>query len=71
MGSKCYAQFDPAVIEQVRQIDLFSYLQRYEPGNLKCVAGNVYCTRGHGSEDFQRQMVLVVKGIVAISPLII
>ena len=42
-------QFDPAVIEQARQIDLLSYLQRYEPGNLKRVAGNVYCTREHDS----------------------
>ena len=40
-------QFDPAVIEQARQIDLLSYLQRYEPSNLKRVAGNVYCTREH------------------------
>ena len=44
-----YVQFDPAVIEQARQIDLLSYLQRYEPSNLKRVAGNVYCTREHDS----------------------
>ena len=37
------------MIEQARQIDLLSYLQRYEPGNLKRVAGNVYCTREHDS----------------------
>ena len=49
MGSNRYVQFDPAVIEQTRQIDLLSYLQRYEPGNLKRVAGNVYCTREHDS----------------------
>lgn len=49
MGSNRYVQFDPAVIEQVRQIDLLSYLQRYEPSNLKRVAGNVYCTREHDS----------------------
>ena len=49
MGSNRYVQFDPAVIEQARQIDLLSYLQRYEPGNLKRVAGNVYCTREHDS----------------------
>lgn len=42
-------QFDPAVIEQARQIDLLSYLQRYEPSNLNRVAGNVYCTREHDS----------------------
>ena len=49
MGSNRYVQFAPAVIEQARQIDLRSYLQRYEPGNLKRVAGNVYCTREHDS----------------------
>ena len=40
---------DPAVIEQARQMDLLSYLQRYEPDNLKHVARNVYCTREHDS----------------------
>ncbi|RHU51693.1 DUF3991 domain-containing protein [Coprococcus sp. TF11-13] len=49
MASNGYVQFDPAVIEQARQIDLLSYLQRYEPSNLKRVAGNVYCTREHDS----------------------
>ena len=49
MGSNRYVQFDPAVIEQARQIDLLSYLQRYEPSNLKRVAGNVYCTKDHDS----------------------
>lgn len=49
MRSNRYVQFDPAVIEQARQIDLLSYLQRYEPSNLKRVAGNVYCTREHDS----------------------
>ena len=49
MRSNRYVQFDPAVIEQARQIDLLSYLQRYEPSNLKRVAGNVYCTKDHDS----------------------
>ena len=49
MASNGYVQFDPAVIEQARQIDLLSYLQRYEPNNLKRVAGNVYCTKEHDS----------------------
>ena len=44
-----YVQLDPAVIEQARQMDLLSYLQRYEPNNLKRVAGNVYCTQEHDS----------------------
>ena len=30
-------------------MDLLSYLQRYEPDNLKHVARNVYCTREHDS----------------------
>lgn len=47
--SKPYVQFDPAVIEQARQMDLLSYLQAYEPNNLQRVAGNVYCTREHDS----------------------
>ena len=49
MASNGYVQFDPAVIEQARQIDLLSYLQRYEPSNLKRVTGNVYCTKEHDS----------------------
>ncbi len=44
-----YVPLDPEVVEQARQIDLLSYLQRYEPGNLKRVSGNVYCTREHDS----------------------
>ena len=44
-----YVQLDPAVIEQARQMDLLSYLQRYEPNNLKRVTGEVYCTREHDS----------------------
>ena len=49
MRSNRYVQLDPAVIEQARQIDLLSYLRRYEPGNLKRVAGNVYCTKEYNS----------------------
>lgn len=48
-SGKTYVQLDPAVIEQARQMDLLSYLQRYEPNNLKRVAGNVYCTKEHDS----------------------
>lgn len=43
-SNRPYVQLDPAVIEQARQMDLLSYLQRYEPDNLKHVARNVYCT---------------------------
>ena len=48
-SNRPYVQLDPAVIEQARQMDLLSYLQRYEPDNLKHVARNVYCTREHDS----------------------
>ena len=44
-----YVQIKPTVIEQARQMDLLSYWQRYEPINLKRVAGNVYCTKEHDS----------------------
>lgn len=47
--SRPYVQLDPAVIEQARKMDLLSYLQRYEPSNLKRVSGNVYCTKDHDS----------------------
>ena len=47
--NRLYVQLDPAVIEQARQMDLLSYLQRYEPNNLKRVTGKVYCTREHDS----------------------
>lgn len=48
-SNKPYVQLDSAAIEQARQMDLLSYLQRYESGNLKRVAGNVYCTKEHDS----------------------
>ena len=48
-SNRPYVQLDPAVIEHARQMDLLSYLQRYEPDNLKHVARNVYCTREHDS----------------------
>ena len=48
-SNRPYVQLAPEVIEQARQMDLLSYLQRYEPDNLKHVARNVYCTREHDS----------------------
>lgn len=48
-SNRHYVQLDPDVIEQARQMDLLSYLQRYEPDNLKHVARNIYCTREHDS----------------------
>ena len=48
-SNKPYVSLAPAVIEQARQMDLLTYLQHYEPNNLRRVAGNVYCTREHDS----------------------
>ena len=36
-------------IMAARQIDLLSYLQTYEPGELVKLSGNSYCTREHDS----------------------
>lgn len=36
-------------MQNVRQIDLLSYLKQYEPHELVHVAGNIYCTREHDS----------------------
>ena len=37
------------VIEKAREVDLFPYLQPYEPQELVHVSGNIYCTREHDS----------------------
>ena len=39
----------PEVIEQARQIDLLSYLQAFEPGELVRISGKNYTTRTHDS----------------------
>lgn len=39
----------PEVVEQARQIDLLSYLQAFEPGELVRISGNNYTTRTHDS----------------------
>lgn len=39
----------PEVIEQARQIDLLSYLQTFEPGELVRISPNNYTTRTHDS----------------------
>ena len=36
-------------IERAREMDLLTYLTYHEPGNLKHVSGDVYCTREHDS----------------------
>ena len=39
----------PDVIQEAKKMDLFSYLQNYEPQELVHFSGNVYCTRTHDS----------------------
>lgn len=39
----------PEQIEQARQYDLLSYLQAYEPDNLKRLGSRTYCTKEHDS----------------------
>lgn len=36
-------------LERAREMDLFTYLTYYDPGNLKHVSGNTYCTVEHDS----------------------
>lgn len=40
---------DQQLLEQARQVDLLSYLQSSDPGNLVRISGNNYCTREHDS----------------------
>ena len=65
-SNRPYVQLDPAVIEQARQMDLLSYLQRYEPDNLKHVARNVYCTREHDSLKISSDSIKIVQSKDAI-----
>lgn len=39
----------PEQIEQARKYDLLSYLQTYEPDNLKKLGSHTYCTKEHDS----------------------
>lgn len=39
----------PELVKEVRKIDLLTYLQHYEPGELVHLAGNVYTTKTHDS----------------------
>ena len=43
------AYIPPETIEQARRIDLLTYLQTCEPGELVHLGGNHYCTREHDS----------------------
>lgn len=40
---------DPATIEQVKQIDLLTYLETYEPDELVKLTANTYATKTHDS----------------------
>jgi len=40
---------DPEVIAKAKKIDLFTYLENYEPQELVHFSGNVYCTKTHDS----------------------
>ena len=46
-----YVRIDPDELERIRQIDLLTYLRRFESDNLQKVKGttNVYCTVDHDS----------------------
>lgn len=43
------AYYSQKQIQQARQMDLLTYLQRYEPDELVHVSGSTYCTRTHDS----------------------
>lgn len=35
----------PEVLEELKRIDLYTYLKASDPGELVHVSGNVYCTK--------------------------
>lgn len=37
----------PEQIEKAKQMDLLTYLQSYEPGNLKKISHDTWCTKEH------------------------
>ena len=45
------------VLLEARRVDLLTYLQQNDPGNLVHISGNNYCTRDHDSLE----MVLVLQ----------
>ena len=40
---------NPEQIEKAKQMDLLTYLQSYEPGNLKKISHDTWCTKEHDS----------------------
>ena len=47
-------------IAATREMDLLTYLRRFEPQELVHIGGDTYATRTHDSENLQWEMVLVV-----------
>ena len=39
----------PEIVEKAKQVDILSYLQQHEPGNLVKLSENNYCTKEHDS----------------------
>ena len=39
----------PETISKARELDLFTYLQNHDPGNLVKLSGDTYCTKEHDS----------------------
>lgn len=39
----------PELIQKAKQMDLLTYLQSYEPGNLKKISHDTWCTKDHDS----------------------
>ena len=40
---------DPEIVEKAKQVDVLTYLQDHEPGNLVKLSSNNYCTKEHDS----------------------
>lgn len=43
------AYIKPELVKRAKEMDLLTYLQRYEPENLMHFGGNTYCTKEHDS----------------------
>lgn len=43
------AYYTPEDIQEAKRMDLLTYLQSYEPGQLVQLSGNTYCTKEHDS----------------------
>ena len=39
----------PEIIQEVKRMDLLTYLKNYEPNELMYVSGNIYSTKTHDS----------------------